>query len=129
MASRGFVLVADDDQLIVEFIVEALADAGYTASGVFDGAAATAAILANPPDLVLIDLLIGGMSGLEVVRAVRAWGIDIPMVIIAVNIFQSEALDAHDATACLLKPFDLDDLLACVAEHIRPRQRPPESAS
>jgi DNA-binding response OmpR family regulator len=124
MVPRGTVLVADDDRAIVELIVEALTDEGYAASGVYDGAAAIAAILAHPPDLALIDLLFGSMSGLDVIRAVRANGIDIPLVIITANTPQAETLEAQGATTCLFKPFDLDDLLACIARYIRTDSSP-----
>jgi DNA-binding response OmpR family regulator len=120
MVPRGIILVADDDRSIANFIVEALTDEGYATSSVYDGAAATAAILAGPPDLALIDLLFGGMSGLDVIRAVRAWGVDLPMVIITTNTAETPSIEAQGVAACLLKPFDLDDLYTCVAKYIRP---------
>jgi CheY-like chemotaxis protein len=80
--------------------------------------------LAHPPDLALIDLLFGSMSGLDVIRAVRANGIDIPLVIITANTPQAETLEAQGATTCLFKPFDLDDLLACIARYIRTDSSP-----
>jgi DNA-binding response OmpR family regulator len=120
MVPRGTVLIADDERAIVEFIIEALMDEGYIASGVSDGAAAVAAILATAPDLALLDLLLGGMSGLDVIRAVRARGSATPMVIMTADTARAAVLEAQSAATCLLKPFDLDDLYTCVAKHLRP---------
>jgi DNA-binding response OmpR family regulator len=120
MAGRGTVLIADDDPAIVDFIIEALTDEGYTASGVYNGVAAIAAILAHSPDLALIDLLMDGVTGLEVIQTIRGRGIDVPLVLMTANTLQVEAIQAQGAETCLLKPFDLDNLLACVAKHIRP---------
>jgi DNA-binding response OmpR family regulator len=124
MTSQGTILVADDDRAIVDFIVEALTDEGYTATGVYEGSATIDAIVASPPDLVLLDLLFGNMSGLDVIRAVRARGVAIPMLIMTANTPQAEALIAQGAATCLLKPFDLDELLACVATHISTETSP-----
>jgi DNA-binding response OmpR family regulator len=129
MVPRGAILVADDDQATIDFIVEALTEEGYAAVGVSDHAAITAALLTSPPDLVLIDRHFGQMSGLDVVQAVRAWGLDTPLVIMTTNTRHAAALEAQGAVACLIKPFDLDALLACIARHIRPSQRLPGSAA
>src|SRR5262245_13593129 len=119
MAPRGAVLVADSDPASVDFIVEALAEDGYTAVGVTDGAAATAAILTHPPNLVLIDLRFGAIAGMDVIQAVRAWGVDIPMVIMTTETPAVAAVEQGHAAGYLRKPFDLDELLACAATHIR----------
>jgi DNA-binding response OmpR family regulator len=121
MPARGTVLVADDDILILDFITEALSDEGYQVRCATNGAEAAAALLTNKLDLALIDLLFGGMSGLDVLRAVRAHGITIPIIIMTDNTTQAQSLEAQGADVCLLKPFDLDDLFACVAQHIRPQ--------
>jgi DNA-binding response OmpR family regulator len=128
MASRGTVLVVDDDRAIVEFIIQVLTEEGYQAVGVYNGAAAIARILASPPDLALVDLLMDGVTGLDVIQAIRGRGIDVPLVIMTANTVQVEAIQAQGAETCLLKPFDLDDLLACVATHIRTDRPPPEAA-
>jgi DNA-binding response OmpR family regulator len=129
MAPRGTVLIADENPLIVEFIVEALRDEGYNAVGLSDGVAATATILAKHPDLALVDLHFGTTSGLEIIQAVREWGLDTPIVIMTAATAQAAALEAQGAATCLLKPFDLDDLYACVAMHIRMDRPAPESAA
>jgi DNA-binding response OmpR family regulator len=121
MPDRGTVLVADDDVPILEFITEALTDEGYQVRRATNGAEATAALLTNSLDLALIDLLFGGMSGLDVLRAVRAQGIAIPIVIMTANTPQARSLEAQGAAVCLLKPFDLEDMLACVEEYIKPQ--------
>ena len=112
MPARSTVLVADDDVPILDFITEALTDEGYQVRRATNGAEATAALLSNSIDLALIDLLFGGMSGLDVLRAARAQGITVPIIIMTANTLRAQSLEAQGATICLLKPFDLDDLLA-----------------
>jgi DNA-binding response OmpR family regulator len=129
MVPRGTVLIVDTDRALVEFIVAALTEEGYTAFNVHDGAATTAPILTQGPDLLLIDLLFGRIHGGDLIRAVRVLGIDTPIVLMTTQTLKAEALEAQGAVAYLRKPFSLDELLACVTTHLRPSQAPPQSAA
>ena len=69
---QGDILVVDDDPDIAAMISEVLRDEGYTVRTAADELLALAALEANHPNLVLLDLNLPGMQGLEVLHAARA---------------------------------------------------------
>ena len=123
MNNAGDVLIVDDDQPIVDFITEALADEGYTVRSAFSVASALDAMAARLPDLIIMDLHMPGTTGDVFVRDLKRDGrADVPVVLMTADSVSAKALEAEGIALCLLKPFDLDDLLACVAKYIRPQQ-------
>jgi DNA-binding response OmpR family regulator len=66
------IVVADDDPDILDLLMFVLDRAGFQTVGVTDGLAALAAIEADPPGLAILDIMMPGMSGIEVLRRVRA---------------------------------------------------------
>ena len=66
------IIVADDDKDILDLVVFKLTQAGYDAVGVTNGVSALAAIQANPPRLAILDVMMPGLSGMDVLREVRA---------------------------------------------------------
>ena len=66
------IVVADDDADILDLLVFVLNRAGFETIGVTDGVAALAALEADPPRLAILDIMMPGMSGIEVLREVRA---------------------------------------------------------
>ncbi len=117
------VLIVDDEQhirLLIEQTLEELADDGvelYTAS---DGDEALAAIEAQSPDLVFLDVMMPRRNGLEVARAVRdeLGKVDIHIVLLTAKgqAVDREAGLAAGANRYLTKPFDPDELLAIAHE-------------
>ncbi len=65
------ILVADDDRDILDMLSFILTHAGYTVVGVSDGSEAIASIEADPPELAILDVMMPGLSGIEVLRQVR----------------------------------------------------------
>jgi two-component system, OmpR family, response regulator ResD len=72
VASRGSILVVEDEPTIAEVIARYLARAGYEARTAHDGPAAVAAALGSRPDLVVLDIMLPGFDGLEVMRRLHA---------------------------------------------------------
>jgi CheY-like chemotaxis protein len=117
------VLIVDDEQhirLLIEQALEELADDGvelYTAS---DGEEALAAIGAQRPDLVFLDVMMPRRSGLEVCRAVRdELGMADTHIVLLTAKGQAHDLEAGLAAGAnryLTKPFDPDELLAIAHE-------------
>jgi two-component system alkaline phosphatase synthesis response regulator PhoP len=117
------VLIVDDEQhirLLIEQTLEELLDEGvelYTAS---DGDEALAAIEAQSPDLVFLDVMMPRRNGLEVTRAVREelGNADIHIVLLTAKgqAVDREAGLAAGANRYLTKPFDPDELLAIAHE-------------
>jgi DNA-binding response OmpR family regulator len=76
------VLVVDDDETVADVVVSYLQRSGHETSRVGDGLAALDAIAADPPDLIVLDLMLPGVDGLEVCRRVRAKWPDLPVVML-----------------------------------------------
>jgi two-component system response regulator ResD len=71
-ASRGSVLVVEDEPTIAEIVARYLERAGYATRTAADGPAALAAAFEAPPDLVVLDIMLPGLDGLEVMRRLHA---------------------------------------------------------
>jgi two-component system, OmpR family, response regulator QseB len=117
------VLVVEDDPMIGRAVVSGLHDGGYAADWVRDGAEAELALANGVYDLALLDLGLPRRGGLEILKAVRGAGKDLPVVIITARDSLEERVRGLDSGAddYLVKPFDLDELLARVRAVLRRR--------
>ncbi len=106
------ILVAEDDQAIRDSLTRALELEGYEVLGVGDGAAAL--IQAAHADLLLLDVMMPGVDGLTVCKALRGQGSDLPILIVTARIETHDRVSGLDAGAddYVLKPFELVELLA-----------------
>ena len=121
--ARAFVRLADtlaSDFDIVDFLHAALEEAGYRVLSAVDGCALKVAGT-DRPDLILLDLLMPGMDGVEVSRRLRADPItaSIPIVIMSAHERLLSAAPSATADDRLPKPFELDDLFDTVARWVR----------
>jgi response regulator RpfG family c-di-GMP phosphodiesterase len=116
------VLVVEDDATMREYLGAAVAASGCTCTAFSDSAGALAYLAAvqEPPDLVLSDINMPGMSGLELLRTVRAVSPDLPFILISGLCELSTAMDAMKVGASdyLLKPARREDIVRLVAKHI-----------
>ena len=105
--------MVDDDRDACELFATVLRQAGYAAEAVVNGFEALARAKAVRPDLVLTDLQMPGMSGIELIHGLHAIDRDLPVVL-------TTGTETHDlctsaqgygAVACLPKPVNLDELL------------------
>jgi two-component system response regulator MprA len=121
------ILVADDDTAVRESLRRSLAFNGYDVSLAEDGAATLAAVEAAPPDLLLLDVNMPKVDGLEVCRRLRASGSDIPVLMLTARVEVGDRVLGLDAGAddYLPKPFALEELLARVRALLR--RNPPTS--
>jgi len=109
------ILVADDDQDILELVVFKLAQAGFDTVAVTDGTAALAAIEADPPRLAILDIMMPGMSGIDVLRSVRANDAisDLDVILLTARARDTD-VDTGYATGAndyVIKPFSPRELL------------------
>ena len=124
MRPTSSILVIDREPTIVELLVEILTDAGYIAYTVPDGAGARVAIARHRPALILLDVGCPGMQGAALIAHLRAADpAIIPIVVMTTAPRDAAPLLMLGVGECLAKPFDLDDLLACVARYMQPDQR------
>ncbi|MGH2533159.1 MAG: response regulator [Thermomicrobiales bacterium] len=106
------VLVVDDERFIVDLLAEVLAEEGYAVRRAYDGEAALRDIDHAPPDLVLSDVAMPRVNGLELARRVQDRGIPVILMSAAVSDPRTPGV------GFITKPFDLDQILEMVAEHI-----------
>lgn len=120
MPHSGSILVVDNDPTIVDLLVDLLTDEGYVVYSAPDGAGAFASIAQHPPELILLDMRMPGMSAAELIARVREIGlVTLPLVLLTTSLYDAEPLVVLGLIECLAKPFDIDDLLACVARYVR----------
>ena len=112
----GTILVAEDQADIRDLIVMNLRSAGYAVSAVADGRAALAAQLEQPADLLILDLMMPGLDGLEVCKALRARGSATPILMLTAKSTELDRVLGLELGAddYLTKPFSLAELLARV---------------
>tara|TARA_R110000868_G_scaffold8205_3_gene42484 strand:- start:78388 stop:79098 length:711 start_codon:yes stop_codon:yes gene_type:complete len=110
------VLLAEDDQLLGDGIQKGLGEFHHAIDWVKDGLAAKQALEMEKFDLVILDLGLPKMSGMEVLRSIRKAGNEIPILILTARDSVDDRVQGLDAGAddYLVKPFDLDELAARV---------------
>jgi two-component system response regulator MprA len=120
-ASR--ILVVDDDARLAASLRRALAYEGHAVEVAADGPAALIAARDRPPDLVVLDVMLPGIDGIEVCKRLRA-GSDLPILMLTARDAISDRVAGLDAGAddYLVKPFAYDELLARVRALLRRRE-------
>ena len=108
------VLVVDDDKAVRESLRRSLEFNGYQVSLACDGAEALAAIAARAPDVVVMDVMMPRLDGLEATKALRQAGNDLPILVLTARDAVGDRVEGLDAGAddYLTKPFALQELLA-----------------
>ena len=130
------ILVAEDQADIRDLIVLNLQTSGYQVRAVADGVSAVAQQLAQPADLLLLDLMMPGLDGLEVCKALRAKGQATPILMLTAKSTELDRVLGLELGAddYLTKPFSMAELLARVkallrrAELLRAAQAAPAPA-
>jgi len=108
------VLVVDDDKAVRESLRRSLEFNGYDVSLATDGAEALAGIGASGPDVVIMDVMMPRLDGIEATRALRSAGNDVPILVLTARDAVGDRVEGLDAGAddYLTKPFALQELLA-----------------
>ena len=109
-------LIAEDDPILADGLLHALRRSGYAVDCVSDGASADAAIAASAFDLLVLDIGMPRMSGLEVLKRLRARKSNLPVLILTARDSTEDRVRGLDLGAddYLTKPFDLAELEARV---------------
>lgn len=119
MPAPGYILIVDDDPSIVDMVVELLTDEGYVILGTDSVAYACTLLRTVSPGLLVTDMRMPAMSGLELIRYARACGCaDMPSMMMSANPHDAENVAALDNVEYIAKPFDVDELLRRVARLI-----------
>ncbi|AMM18985.1 two-component system response regulator [Frondihabitans sp. PAMC 28766] len=107
------ILIADDDPQIIRALRVTLGAQGYEVITAADGAQALSQAIAHHPDVVMLDLGMPHLNGIEVIEGLRGWS-QVPILVVSGRTGAADKVDALDAGAddYVTKPFSLDELLA-----------------
>jgi two-component system KDP operon response regulator KdpE len=127
------ILVVDDEEQIRRALQRALAARGYEVEIAVDGEDALSTFGAFAPDVVVLDLNLPGVDGIEVARRIRSWSA-VPILVLSVRDEEGDKVRALDTGAddYLTKPFGVPELVARIRALLRrsePASPPPRFAS
>ena len=111
--NKPLILVVEDDPSIRNLITTTLKAHEYRFLAAQNGAAAILEASSHNPDIVLLDLGLPDMDGVEVIEKIRSWS-NMPVIVISARSEDTDKIDALDAGAddYLTKPFSVEELLA-----------------
>jgi len=114
------ILVVDDEPQLLRALATNLRARGYEVDQAATGEAALMLAASNHPDLVVLDLGLPGIDGLEVIAGLRGWN-SVPIVVLSVREREADKVSALDAGAddYVTKPFGMDELLARMRAALR----------
>ena len=126
---KGRILVVEDDPSILRGLQLNLTMEGYTVRSAMDGETGLALAATEHPDLVLVDVMLPKLGGLELIRALRARDREVPVLILSAKGQEADKVAGLDLGAddYVVKPFSLKELLARIAAALRrgkPRAAP-----
>ena len=120
-AERRSILVVDDEPTIAEVVARYLERAGYDTRTAPDGPSALAAAASSRPDLVILDIMLPGLDGLEVMRTLQSNGGRVPVILLAARGEESDRIVGlrRGADDYVVKPFSPLELVARVDAVLR----------
>lgn len=120
------ILVVEDEAKLAQFIELELKYEGYQVAVANDGFAGITMAREIKPDLIILDWMLPGLSGLELCRRLRTTGDKVPIILLTAKDDVSDRVAGLDAGAddYVLKPFSVEELLARVRAHLRRTQEP-----
>ncbi len=125
MSEKQTILIIEDERAISNFIGRALTANDYRVIPAFSGREGLSLLFSHGPDLVLLDLGLPDMDGLEVLAQLRGLPKEVPVIIISARDRESEKVKALDMGAddYVVKPFGVSELLARIRSALRRSDR------
>lgn len=125
------VLIVEDERPINELIEMSLSERGYLCDCAYDGITAADFLQENSYDLVLLDIMLPQLSGMEVLRRLRKEGVQLPVIMLTARDSVVDKVSGLDSGAddYITKPFAIEELLARIRAALRKRgsgERPEE---
>jgi DNA-binding response OmpR family regulator len=123
---RPVVLVVDDESVIADTLAEILTRSGYTGVAEYDGDSALETALLTPPEMLITDVVLPGMTGIELAISVRRIFPECKIILFSgqastADLLANARADGHHFML-LNKPLHPQDLLARVSDGLRPRK-------
>ena len=115
------ILIIDDDAHINDIVSKALRSEGYSVSSAYSGTEALLLLSQSKPDLILLDLMLPGLSGEELLPQIR----DIPVIVVSAKADVTDKVGLLMGGACdyITKPFDMKELLARILVQLRKNEK------
>jgi DNA-binding response OmpR family regulator len=117
MSDGAKILIVEDDPTIGRFVELELAHAGNDVTRCVDGECAIESLDSSTPDLVILDLMLPGIDGIEIAKKIRERGLNMPILMLTARSETQDVVAGFDAGAddYLRKPFEIPELLARVS--------------
>ena len=111
--NKPCILIVEDDRAVRNLLSTALETQGYSFRTAETGAASIMEALSCRPDLIILDLGLPDMDGVDIIKKIRSWS-SVPIVVVSARCEDRDKIEALDAGAddYLTKPFSVDELLA-----------------
>ncbi|MEH2171920.1 response regulator transcription factor [Nostoc sp.] len=118
------ILLVEDEVKLARFVELELSSEGYNINVAHDGIAGLTLARELLPDLVILDWMLPGLSGLEICRRLRATSISVPVILLTAKDEVNDRVAGLDAGAddYVVKPFSIEELLARIRAHLRRTQ-------
>ena len=125
------ILIIEDQEDLVKGLILNLEDEGYEVDYALDGKEGLGKALKEKPDLILLDIMLPGMNGLEICKELRQNKMDIPIVMLTAKGDEIDKVIGLEIGAddYISKPFSIRELLARVKAHLRREHRGSESVA
>jgi len=117
VAAKRKILIVDDEPALVKVVSIKLRVSGYEVITALNGHEALSLIKSEKPDIVLLDVIMPGMDGFEVLQRLRAFS-KIPVIIVSARLEYSRQAMTLGANAFIAKPFDIDELLKKIEQFL-----------
>ncbi len=120
MQIRSKILIIEDEPRISNFMTAVLSANGYDVISAYTGKEGCSMISSHCPDLVILDLGLPDMDGIEVIRSVRTWT-SLPIIVVSARMHERDKVQVLDAEAddYITKPFGTAELLARIRTALR----------
>jgi DNA-binding response OmpR family regulator len=118
------ILLVEDEVKLARFMELELSSEGYRVSVAHDGMTGLTLARESAPELVILDWMLPGMSGVEICRRLRTTGIKVPVILLTAKDEVGDRVAGLDAGAddYVVKPFSIEELLARIRAHLRRTQ-------
>ncbi len=122
--NKRTILVIEDDKSISSFICTALQSSGYTVLTAADGVQARQMFASHGPELILLDLGLPDIDGVEIIKGVREWS-SVPIIVVSARGRETDKVEALDfgADDYITKPFGISELTARIRTALRHADR------
>jgi DNA-binding response OmpR family regulator len=115
------VLIVDDEEELAATIAERLELRGIKAQTASNGDAALSVLKTDPPHVVVLDLMMPGMGGLEMLKQIKSLKLNIPVIMLTGYGSKEQSIEGMNLGAFdyVIKPCNLDDLIAKIHEAVK----------